>query len=126
MSISTVKAIMQRIKSATAASPIAVFKLRNPDGENLNAVFGATLQTINQSESKRDLFLGNFDRTMDENKVRATLDGNMTMTTREKRLEDALLKIIKIPNRTEGADWDEIEESRHIATKALGARYLKD
>ena len=35
------------------------------------------------------------------------------------RLREALEKILAIENKTEGGDWDEIEEAREIARAAL-------
>lgn len=36
------------------------------------------------------------------------------------RLEEALQKILEIPNYTDGGDWEEILEAREIAAEALG------
>lgn len=40
--------------------------------------------------------------------------------TREETLEKALQEILNIKNKMYGADWQEIDEAREIASKALG------
>lgn len=39
--------------------------------------------------------------------------------TENQKLREALQKIIEIKNKTEGSDWEEIEEAREIARQAL-------
>lgn len=73
MSISTVEIIIGRIDSASEKSPIAVFKLPNPDGEKLEAVFGATTATMQRIKSGDKLFLGNYHNGMDREQTKANL-----------------------------------------------------
>ena len=81
MAITNVALIMERIKSADISSPIAVFRLPEPEvnGDDvvpakgkLESVFGATLETRKHiAENPR--FVGNFSKHMDLHKVERIL-----------------------------------------------------
>ena len=75
MSVSTIDIIMSRIKSASKASPIAVFKLdeKGKSKGKLNAVFGATVKTQELIKNNDNLLVGVYDNTMDESAIRAEL-----------------------------------------------------
>jgi hypothetical protein len=74
MSIGTVSTIIERIKVATVASPIAVFVEKNTKGSILlNAVFADTVKTKARIESGDDNYIGAFNRTMNLEKIRSFL-----------------------------------------------------
>ncbi len=70
MTISSIAIIMSRIRSAETDSPIAVFV---EFGNQLNAVFGATIATMQRIAAKDRKFIGSYDRTMNVGKIRAKL-----------------------------------------------------
>ena len=74
MSHCTISVIIGRIKTASKGSPIAVFKLPNPDGKYLNAVFGNTVRTIKMVDTFSNMFIGEFHNGMNMSDVRKELE----------------------------------------------------
>jgi hypothetical protein len=70
MSYSNVDAIMERIKIATKQSPIAVFT----GSRGLNAVFGATIDTLTKINYEPENYVGMFYGEMDQAEVRDILE----------------------------------------------------
>lgn len=64
---------MGRIDSASAVSPIAVFKLAEPDGDNMEAVFGSTVETARRIAGGDSLFLGMYHQGHDREKTETSL-----------------------------------------------------
>ena len=73
MSLSTVPLIQIRIKAASPASPIAVFKLAAPGRGQLEAVFGSTFATRRSVRHNNPLFVGYFHNDMDVDEVAVRL-----------------------------------------------------
>lgn len=73
MSEATLRHVMSRIDGATKQSPIAVF--RSEFRGKLNAVFGATLHTIQLIDSKDKTYIGSYHKEMDIDAVEKKLAG---------------------------------------------------
>ena len=73
MSEATLRHVMERIEGATKQSPIAVF--RSEFRGKLNAVFGATLHTLQLIDSKDKSYIGSFHKEMDADAIYKKLDG---------------------------------------------------
>ena len=73
MSYSTIAIVMNRIKSATKDSPIAIFAGPISCHNKFEAVFGAIQATKDRAEGD-PLFIGMFDMSMSKNKVLEKID----------------------------------------------------
>jgi hypothetical protein len=71
MSLANLTVIMGRIKTATEASPIAVFK--SAEYGKLNAVFGATVLTQSMINIGDPDYLGLYHKDMDLKKIKSVL-----------------------------------------------------
>ena len=71
MSLYPVSQIMARIEVATPKSPIAVFT--TPEEMLLEAVFGATIKTMQRINNNDLSFVGCFHKNMDKKEVRRKL-----------------------------------------------------
>ncbi len=70
MSVMLIPVILHRIKAAEPRSPIAVFLTENG---RLDAMFGATVDTLGRIIASGPDLVGVFDRTMDISSIRKRL-----------------------------------------------------
>ena len=75
MSYMSIKHTMDRIKSATSSSPIAVFRCNKED--EVNAVFAATVKTRQMIANKDPNFIGIYDASMNLLEIERTLRQNV-------------------------------------------------
>lgn len=73
MTIATVDTILERVKSATSKSPIAVFKC-NVFG-HFNAVFANTVETQRRIRSGDPAYIGTFDKGWKKDELIGVLQG---------------------------------------------------
>lgn len=81
MTVSAINHILFRIKTATKESPIAVFAIPKKDRALLNAVFGATVTTLQLIKTNDPLFIGCFHENIDLLPVRAKLTAAARLLT---------------------------------------------
>lgn len=89
---------------------------------------GATSQEIHDSDQIVQLLKENialraqlYGQVKDNAEYKELLADRQEQVLRVFRLKGALDKIIAIPNKTDGGDWDEIEEARKIAKEVIEA-----
>ena len=71
MSKASLNSVLDRIKTATERSPIAVFRTQQPD--TYNAVFGATIHTQNLIKANDPDFIGLYHAGMNTTRIMAEL-----------------------------------------------------
>lgn len=76
MNIHPIDVILDRIASATRASPIAVFK----QGAGLASVFGGTLKTWMDTQERANDYVGSFHRGMDPVLIKRQLEAAIRET----------------------------------------------